>query len=308
VSAPARPSRGTQRLRRTHVEAAQDREWLQWISRFRFVTAAVLAQRFDVSVRQANARVARLAHDGLVVVHRDFVGQASAIYLARAGSVLLGQPPRRAPRPDTQREHELAIARLVADLERRSSSGAVRVLTERECRRQEGDGARGYSVELFTPGHPKRWPDLVLQSERRKDAIELELAPKTTDRLTTILTGYAHSDYTRVLLLVESPVLARRLGRVAAQVTATTTSRWRTPPVFHIDARPTQTPRSPQPCTRRSDVDTEGGAAASCCRPRCYPASPSSRSSGGNGAPPAPGSGSSRNASANRAASCGRGA
>jgi hypothetical protein len=154
------------------------------------------------------------------------------------GSVLLGQSPRRAPRPDTQREHELAIARLVADLERRDTPRAFRVLTERECRRLEADGARGYSVELPTAGHPKRWPDLVLQSQRRKDAIELELAPKTTDRLAAILTGYAHSDYARVLLLVESPALARRLARVAKKVTAATTSRWRTPPVFHIDARP----------------------------------------------------------------------
>ena len=238
MSAPARRSRGTQRLRRGHVEAARDREWLAWISRFRFVTAAVLAQRFDVSTRQANARVARLAHDGLVVVHREFVGQASAIYLARAGSTLLGQPPRRAPRPDTQREHELAIARLVADLERGDSPRAFEVLTERECRRREADGERGFSVELLAAGRPKRWPDLVLQGSSRKDAIELELAPKTTDRLTTILTGYAHSDYTRVLLLVESPALAKRLARIAAKVTATTTSRWRTPPVFQIDARP----------------------------------------------------------------------
>ena len=53
--------------------------------------AAVLALRFGVIDRQANARVARLAHDGLVVVHREFVGQASAIYL-----VARGQHPARA--------------------------------------------------------------------------------------------------------------------------------------------------------------------------------------------------------------------
>ena len=152
--------------------------------------------------------------------------------------MLLGQPPRRAPRPDTQREHELAIARLVADLERGDRARGVLVLTERECRRLEADGERGYSVELLVAGRPKRWPDLVLQNSTRKDAIELELAPKTTDRLTAILTGYGHSDYTRVLLLVESPALACRLARVAAKVTAASTNRWRRPPVFHIDARP----------------------------------------------------------------------
>ena len=66
VSAPARRNRGTQRLRRGHVEAARDREWLAWISRFRFVTAAVLAQRSDVSTREANpaGRSARARRPG----------------------------------------------------------------------------------------------------------------------------------------------------------------------------------------------------------------------------------------------------
>ncbi len=135
-----RRSRGTDRLRRGRVEAARDREVLEWIGRFRFVTAAVLAERFAVSTRQMNARLARLVHDGLVVLHREHVDQARAVYLSRTGSAVLGHRPRRVPRPDVHRRHELAIAQLVAWLEDPRQPRAYTVLTERECHRREADG------------------------------------------------------------------------------------------------------------------------------------------------------------------------
>ena len=202
------------------MEAARDREWLEWIGRFRFVTSAVLALRLGVSVRQANARVARLAHDGLVVVHREFVGQASAIYLSRTGCTFLGQRPRKSLRPDMQRAHELAIARLAARLELTDGPGEMYVLTERECRRLEADGEKGFSVRLPGPKDQLRWPDLVLRNARVRDAIELERAPKTTKRLRAIVEAYALSDYRRVLFLVESPPLARRLAVLTRRVGA----------------------------------------------------------------------------------------
>ena len=222
MTAPAKPrrSRGTDRRRRAYVEAARDREWLEWIGRFRFVTSSVLALRFGVSVRQANARVARFAHDGLVVVHREFVGQASAIYLSRAGCTFLGQRPRKAPRPDMQRAHELAIATLAARLELTEGPGEMYVFTERECRRREADGEKGFSVRLLGPEEQLRWPDLVLYNARVRNAIELERAPKTTKRLRAIVEAYALSDYRRVLFLVESPALARRLAVLARRISA----------------------------------------------------------------------------------------
>jgi hypothetical protein len=222
VTAPAKSRRsgGTDRRRRARVEAARDREWLEWIGRFRFVTSSVLALRFGVSVRQANARVARFTHDGLVVVHREFVGQASAIYLSRAGCTFLGQQPRKAPRHDMQRAHELAIARLAARLELAEGPGEMRVLTERECRRREADGESGFSVRLPGPEDHLRWPDLVLYNAHVRDALELERAPKTTKRLRSIVEAYALSDYRRVLFLVESPALARRLAGLTRRISA----------------------------------------------------------------------------------------
>ena len=193
---------------------------MEWIGRFRFVTGSVLALRFGVSVRQANARVARFAHDGLVVVHREFVGQASAIYLSRSGCTLLGQRPRKPPRPDTQRAHELAIARLAARLELAEGPGEMHVRTERECRRREADGEKGFSVRLPGPDAQLRWPDLVLYNPHLQDAIELERAPKTMKRLRAIVEAYAVSDYRRVLFLVESPALARRLAVLTRRISA----------------------------------------------------------------------------------------
>jgi hypothetical protein len=50
--------------------------------------------------------------------------------------------------------------------------------------------------------------------------VELELAPKTTKRLRAIVDAYAMSDYRRVLFLVESPALGRRLAVLTRRITA----------------------------------------------------------------------------------------
>src|SRR3954452_5687281 len=107
------------RGRRDWVEAVRDREWLRWVGRFRFVTAAVLARRFGVSEQQANAWVRRLSAAGVVSRAAGGVGQAYVVALTRKGARLVGLPEWRAPRTDAQREHELAVVVLVGRLERR---------------------------------------------------------------------------------------------------------------------------------------------------------------------------------------------
>jgi hypothetical protein len=92
------------------------------------------------------------------------------------------------------------------------------VLTERECRprerRQTRDDPR-YSVEIY--GHAredrKRWPDLVVQLDERRIAIELEFSPNYTPRLKEIISGYDLSSYERVQFYV---VRARLGARVIA--------------------------------------------------------------------------------------------
>lgn len=238
------------RSRRVRVEAQRDREFLGWIARFRFVTVDVLSERFSVSVRQANARVSGLEAARLVVCVGG-QGQRRAIFVSRRGTMALGLSPRRPPRPEVQREHELAIAHLAARIE--LERPGAHVLTEREGRRQEAAGGRRCSADVRLRGgrRQKRWPDLIVETDDHRIAVELELAAKTTERLREIVIAYAVSrDFTEVQFLAGSSALAARLERLCA--------RERRPPLvgdrhrMQLTAAPW--PGAPEPERRRIEV------------------------------------------------------
>ena len=208
---------GTGRQRRTKVEAQRDRQWLQWIGRFRFVTAELLAQRFGVTVQRARARLRRLAAAGLITMHRGHLGESYVAVLTPHGAGALGYPRRqREPRPDLHRAHELAVVGLVCELELAGGPDAT-VLTERDCRRLRAQGGQRYCVTVIDQhGRPgDRWPDVVVPTPRGPVAFEIELAPKHSARLGSIVRGYLVSDLTEVRFLLASPSLARRLTTVA---------------------------------------------------------------------------------------------
>ncbi len=193
-------------------EARRDVEVLAWIGRFRFVTPEAIGERFGVSWQRANARVRRLERLGLVRSSREHVSQPRAVFLTGRGHELLGQPRRRSPRAQMQREHEGAIVWLVTQLERDATAG-VRVLTERECRRREAaDEARRYSVELND--RSRRWADVVVERGDRRRAIEIEFAPKGTARLAQIVAAWDASEYDEVFFFVRSAALGRRIQSV----------------------------------------------------------------------------------------------
>jgi hypothetical protein len=117
---------------------------LRWMSRFRFVNAAILGERFGVSPRVCRERMGRLASARLVVSHQAHPAAAKLYAIGPAGRQLLGLNHRRPPRWETQVSHELAIASLVAKLE--LARPDVDVLTERDCRRRQAAGTGRYSV------------------------------------------------------------------------------------------------------------------------------------------------------------------
>lgn len=197
-------------------ETRRDVEVLAWVGRFRFVTAPAIAQRFGVSVQRANARVRRLEAVGLLGCERQFVSQARAVYLTGKGCELLGEPRRRAPRPEVQREHEAAIVDLVTRLEL-PTRGAT-VFTERECRQLEHAGADRFSVEIsaihseIARRDRTRWPDVVVEVNGGRRAIELEFSPKGGKRLKAIVNAYAFSPrYGETLFMVRNAALGRRI-------------------------------------------------------------------------------------------------
>ena len=208
------------RTRWHRIEQQRDEELLAWLARFRFVTATILETRFGVSERMCRRRLARLEAGGFVVSHQAHQAAPKLYAVGPAGRTLLGAGQRRAPRWDTQATHELAIGRLVAELE--TAHPNARVLTERDCRRAETDGLATYSVACIRDGLPvRRWPDVVTEGERERVAVEIELAPKTTSRLHAILLGYlTDRRYHRVELRCGSAALERRMRKLVADLTA----------------------------------------------------------------------------------------
>lgn len=190
---------------------------LEWIGRFRFVDAGVLAERFGVSRQQVNARLRRLEEAGLVVRRAERTSAAWTVGLSARGALAVGQPPRRPARTGVQREHELAIAWLLARLENQPDPPPL--YTERECRTREAAGAGRYSADILEPGSKaaRRWPDLVAEPDGRRIAIELELTGKGTARLRRIVAGYrAARWFDEVRFLAADAAIARRLTGVIA--------------------------------------------------------------------------------------------
>lgn len=187
------------------------------------MTAELLAQRFGISWQRANARVRRLRGLGLVDWSHLRTGEPRLVYLSGPGARLLGLPRRRAPRLDIQREHELAIIACATQLELAGET----VLTERECRRLEvrGDGRFSAEVAASSRNEIRRWPDLVALRDDGCSAIEIELSPKTTDRLERTIAGYGASHYREVVFLVEQRALRERIDAIIASERDTVT--WR---------------------------------------------------------------------------------
>jgi DNA-binding MarR family transcriptional regulator len=200
-------------------DAQRDVEGLAWVGRFRFVTAQAIGERFGVSWQRANARVRRLERRGLVGCERAHVSQPRAVFLTGRGHELLGWPRRRPPRAEVQREHEAAIVALVTRLER-DAGPATRVLTERECRQLEvSDRATRYSVDVLGGGQRdrRRWPDVVVELDEGRRAIEIEFAPKGTARLRQIVGAYERSQYRETVFFVKNAALGRRIARLVGR-------------------------------------------------------------------------------------------
>lgn len=194
-------------------EAVRDRAMLWWVGRFRFVTSVELAIRFGVTEQRVNARVRRLLGAGLLGA-MGHITERRLVYLSQRGSRAIGFGERRPPRSDLQVRHELAIVQLVAEIETGLPPGESFALTERECRRAERRGEGRFSVEVAPSprNETRRWPDVVVSTGDGLVAIEIELSPKTSQRLQRIISGYGASDYSEVVFLVEGDALRDRIN------------------------------------------------------------------------------------------------
>lgn len=175
------------RQRHQHEQQPIDLKLLRWLARFRLCSAELVGARFGVSARMCRERLSRLEAAGLMLAHQAHRAAPKLYAVGPRGRTLLGFEQRRPPRWDTQVVHELAIVHSAAQLEMGRPS--------------LGCSARVTAV----PSRPGA-------KVGRRVAVEVELAPKTTVRLKTIVLGYLTArSYDDVRFVCGSPALERRL-------------------------------------------------------------------------------------------------
>src|SRR3954471_17529326 len=159
--------------------------WLAWVARLG--VAGVEPQRLVLGISQAVAysHIARLARVGLLWRVRVGDGQGGAVAITRAGARVArahgapGVVAVRSAAPSSAR-HGRAVSWVAASLELRDQRwlGPAELHAASGWCSQRDDGTR-------------HTPDLgLVHSDGRRTAIEVELQPKSRERLALILGGY----------------------------------------------------------------------------------------------------------------------
>lgn len=120
---------------------------------------------------------------GLAHCQRFIVGETATVWPTRTGLTIAGLGYRASEPSLATLAHRHAVARVRATIE--SHDPQVTWICERELR----DGTRGRQAHL---------PDGVLITDRGRTAIEVELTPKTEERVRDIL-GHLFARYDRVV-------------------------------------------------------------------------------------------------------------
>jgi hypothetical protein len=205
----------------------EDHSLLAFAAEHRFVLAAHAAALLGVTEIVARERLSKLCRAGLLIEKRVFDGHPLTYRITRDGLKMAGSG-LRAPNLDVSRyDHEVGAAWLWLAA-RHGAFGPMRgVLAERRLRSRDATGAvagEPLAVRLGGTGWAGRqrlhYPDLLLvDSNGRRIAVELELSSKGRGRRESILGGYAaDARFAAVLYVVESPQLARSIRASAARL------------------------------------------------------------------------------------------
>jgi hypothetical protein len=212
-------------VRQKRLPTVEQAATLNWTASLGAVTAEALAERREVSLVCARARLRVLVRVGWLARKRPLAG-APALYVAtRAGLRACGAwgiDPCRVSAAGAR--HLIVCAAVAAALERRYPD--QRVIGERELRRDERvHGARLASARL-APGLAEglHRPDLVLWprdlAAQAPVAVEVELTVKAPRRLAQICRAWARcAEVAGVLYLAPSEVV-RALGRAVEEAHA----------------------------------------------------------------------------------------
>ena len=208
----------TGRAAQRHTVTSRDVEILKWITRCRFATTEQVQVRFGLKRSKAFQRLGVLATEGLVkrenVLHR----QPGAHRVTRKGLAMLGTDM---PVPTIGLQsflHDQAVVWEQVNLE----LSGCETITEREMRYSERALGEAYTVRIppsQSAGAVTHLPDLAFRMKGLWYAVEVELAPKSEARLSSILLGYlAEPRYDTVVYCVPTQQLITRVTAIGAKL------------------------------------------------------------------------------------------
>jgi hypothetical protein len=206
---------------------------MQWTARMGAVTAVALADRLEVTVASARARLEVLERAGWLSRKRPLAEQPALYTLTRAGlrrSALHGLDPCRVSASNAH--HLIVCAWVAAALERCYPDQLV--LGERELRRDErerGVPLASARLGIGPDGGPLlHRPDLVLWPSGSEDRdgregglpipVEVELTVKAPRRLADICKAWARCRCVAGVLYLAPPEVERALHRAIDQAQA----------------------------------------------------------------------------------------
>jgi len=191
----------------------RDLEILGWLARFRGATAQQVGQRFSMGYSRVSRRLSQLGADGLVTLER-VLHRRPGVYLVTAkGQTIAGIDLPVAALVAGAYQHDLAVV----DVAIAAELADTQVITQRQMQTLEvtGGGDLLYAVEL--PDRERHFPDLVLERDDGRWALELEITDVRSELLEAILRAYAGAPHlTGVIYRVAPAVHADRIQRAAA--------------------------------------------------------------------------------------------
>jgi hypothetical protein len=212
----------------------RDHALLSFAAQHRVVLAGHIGVLLGISGDAASARLRALRGSGVLASERFLVGQPRCWWITRRGLSVIDSP-LPPPRMDLRSyRHDVGLAWVALAAERGAFGQLHEVVSERWMRSRDAVAARAspdsdrghepFGVRLGGQGPAGRerlhYPDLLLvTSEQRRIAVELELTSKEGTRRERILAGYG-ADYRidAVLYLVDRRAVARALETSATRL------------------------------------------------------------------------------------------
>jgi hypothetical protein len=189
------------------TSAARDWQIVRWVARMGAVTLAHLRARFELGRTVAYRRIAACMAAGLLERVETLRGQPALIRATRRGVRFTGVNLRVAQiRPELV-GHWIACGDVALLLETEFGPGAV--VSEREIRALEA--AEGQPVASAVVGERPdgseilHRADLAVRSDGHWVAVEIELTPKTPERLETIVRAWRRARWVAAVRYYVSP-------------------------------------------------------------------------------------------------------